>query len=100
MNQRYQLSHADASRIIDAIQSELEKENKGAAIAVTDEHGELKPENSESSITDRPDNEYLPELAADVISNLVIHFLPNLGGQTPVLGHETRQPGQYVFLVF
>ena len=41
MDQRYQLSHADALRIINAIQVGLEKENKGAAIAVTDEHGEL-----------------------------------------------------------
>jgi glc operon protein GlcG len=41
MNQRYQLSHADALRIIEAIQAELEKEDKGAAVAVTDEYGEL-----------------------------------------------------------
>ena len=41
MYQRYQLSHADAQRIVIAIQQELEKEHKGAAIAVTDEHGEL-----------------------------------------------------------
>jgi glc operon protein GlcG len=41
MYQRYQLSHADAQRIVTAIQQELEKKHKGAAIAVTDEHGEL-----------------------------------------------------------
>ncbi len=35
------LSHTDAQRIIDAIRAELEKGNKGAAIAVTDAHGEL-----------------------------------------------------------
>jgi glc operon protein GlcG len=41
MHQSYQLSHADALRVIGAIQAELEKDNKGAAIAVTDEHVEL-----------------------------------------------------------
>ena len=41
MNQRFKLSHADALKIIEAIQAELEKDRKGAAIAVTDEHGEL-----------------------------------------------------------
>ena len=41
MNQRYQLSHNDAMKIIAAIQIELEKENKGAAIAVADAQGEL-----------------------------------------------------------
>ena len=41
MIQRFQLSHADAWRIIEAIRAELEKDQKGAAIAVTDEHGEL-----------------------------------------------------------
>lgn len=41
MHQRFQLSHIDALRIIETIQAELEKENKGAAVAVTDEHGEL-----------------------------------------------------------
>lgn len=41
MNQRFQLSHADALKIIEAIQAELEKDDKGAAVAVTDEHGEL-----------------------------------------------------------
>jgi glc operon protein GlcG len=35
------LSHADAQRVVSAIQSEVEKQGKGAAIAVVDEHGEL-----------------------------------------------------------
>jgi glc operon protein GlcG len=35
------LSHPDALKIIAAIQAELDKENKGAAIAVADVHGEL-----------------------------------------------------------
>lgn len=35
------LSHADAARVIDAIRAELEKQGRGAAIAVADEHGEL-----------------------------------------------------------
>ena len=41
MHQRFHLSHADAMKIIGAIQAEVEKEGKGAAIAVVDEHGEL-----------------------------------------------------------
>jgi glc operon protein GlcG len=41
MKQVYQLSHADAMRVISTIQAELEKNGKGAAVAVTDEHGEL-----------------------------------------------------------
>jgi len=41
MYQQYNLSHTDALEIISAIQTELERENKGAAIAVTDTHGEL-----------------------------------------------------------
>ena len=41
MYQRYHLSHTDAAKIIDAIRSELEKQNKGAAIAVCDSQGEL-----------------------------------------------------------
>ena len=41
MYQRYQLSHNDATKIITAIRKELEKEAKGAAIAVSDAHGEL-----------------------------------------------------------
>ena len=41
MHQNYTLSHQDAMKIINAIQAELEKENKGAAIAVADAHGEL-----------------------------------------------------------
>ena len=41
MHQRYQLSHSDAMIVIAALQAELEKENKGAAIAVSDTQGEL-----------------------------------------------------------
>jgi glc operon protein GlcG len=41
MYQTYNLSQAEAMKIITAIQKELEKENKGAAIAVSDSHGEL-----------------------------------------------------------
>lgn len=41
MYQRTHLSHLDAQRIISAIQTELEKGGKGAAIAVTDSQGEL-----------------------------------------------------------
>ena len=41
MYQHYHLSHADALNIIHAIQIELEKDGKGAAIAVADSQGEL-----------------------------------------------------------
>ncbi len=41
MYQRHQLSHQDALRIIAFIQGELEKEHKGAAIAVADLQGEM-----------------------------------------------------------
>ena len=41
MYQRTQLSHADAAKVIDAIRAELEKQGKGAAIAVADSQGEL-----------------------------------------------------------
>jgi glc operon protein GlcG len=41
MHQTYSLSHADAAKLIEAVREELEKENKGAAIAVADAHGEL-----------------------------------------------------------
>jgi glc operon protein GlcG len=41
MQQATTLSHADAARIIAVIQRELEKNGQGAAIAVTDAHGEL-----------------------------------------------------------
>lgn len=41
MYQTPQLSHADAIKVIDVIRHEVEKEGKGAAIAVVDEHGEL-----------------------------------------------------------
>lgn len=36
-----QLTHDDASRVIAAVQAELEKEAAGAAVAVVDSHGEL-----------------------------------------------------------
>jgi glc operon protein GlcG len=41
MYQTDNLSHNDALKIIAAIQTELERQNKGAAVAVTDAHGEL-----------------------------------------------------------
>jgi glc operon protein GlcG len=41
MYQKYHLSHTDAQKIIAAIQTELEKQNAGAAVAIADEHGEL-----------------------------------------------------------
>ena len=41
MYQRYHLSHTEAQKIITALQVKLEKEKKGAAIAVTDAQGEL-----------------------------------------------------------
>ena len=41
MYQRYHLSHLDALKIVAAIQAELEKQGKSAAIAVTDTQGEL-----------------------------------------------------------
>ena len=41
MYQTHNLSHQDALKIIEVIRAELEKENKGAAIAVSDAHGEL-----------------------------------------------------------
>jgi glc operon protein GlcG len=41
MYQTYNLSHTDALKIVAAVQTELEKQNKAAAIAVADSHGEL-----------------------------------------------------------
>jgi glc operon protein GlcG len=41
MHQSYHLSHTDAQIIVAAIQVELEKDGRDAAIAVADEHGEL-----------------------------------------------------------
>jgi glc operon protein GlcG len=41
MKQVTTLSLSDAQKIIAAIQAELEKDNRGAAIAVVDAHGEL-----------------------------------------------------------
>jgi len=41
MYQTTQLSHTDALKIVDTIRAELDKDGKGAAIAVVDEHGEL-----------------------------------------------------------
>jgi len=41
MNQRFQLSHQQAMRIVGLIQAELEKDRQGAAVAVVDDHGEL-----------------------------------------------------------
>jgi glc operon protein GlcG len=41
MHQQYQLAHRDALAIVTRIQAELEKDDKGAAVAVVDRHGEL-----------------------------------------------------------
>ncbi len=41
MYQRYHLSHAEALKIISAVQAELEQSYRGAAIAVVDAQGEL-----------------------------------------------------------
>ena len=41
MYQRYHLSHTDALDIVTSIRERLEKEDKGAAIAVVDTQGEL-----------------------------------------------------------
>ena len=41
MYQQYHLSHKDALKIIQVIQDELEKQGRGAAIAVADTQGEL-----------------------------------------------------------
>ncbi len=41
MRQTSVLSHAEAVRILTVIQAELDKEGRGAAVAVTDPHGEL-----------------------------------------------------------
>jgi glc operon protein GlcG len=41
MYQSYNVSHKEAQTLIGAIQSKLEKEDKAAAVAVTDSHGEL-----------------------------------------------------------
>jgi glc operon protein GlcG len=41
MYQTNNLTQAEAMKIITAIQKEVEKDNKGAAIAVADSHGEL-----------------------------------------------------------
>lgn len=41
MYQTYQLSHADAMKMIAVVRAELERQGKGAAVAVADAHGEL-----------------------------------------------------------
>lgn len=41
MHQCYHLSHQDAQTVVAAIQAVLERENKGAAVAVVDAQGEL-----------------------------------------------------------
>lgn len=41
MYQSYNLSHKEAQKMITAIQTKLEIQNKAAAVAVTDSHGEL-----------------------------------------------------------
>jgi len=41
MKQVYELSHSEAMKVLAVILAELEREQKGAAIAVVDTHGEL-----------------------------------------------------------
>jgi glc operon protein GlcG len=41
MVERYELSHQDALAVLTAIQTELDRRGKGAAVAVTDSQGEL-----------------------------------------------------------
>ena len=41
MIQKTELSHRDAQTILNAIQAQLEKDDKGAAVAIVDSHGEL-----------------------------------------------------------
>jgi len=41
MNQIMTLSHQDAMKVLHTIKAELEKQGKGAAVAIVDEHGEL-----------------------------------------------------------
>jgi glc operon protein GlcG len=41
MRQIHVLSHSDAMRVIDAVRIALEKDGRGAAVAVVDAHGEL-----------------------------------------------------------
>ena len=41
MYSQYQLSCQDALRVVEGIRAEVEKQGKGAAIAVVDAHGEL-----------------------------------------------------------
>ncbi len=41
MNQRYHLSHDEAMRIVQRLRIELERDGRGAAVAVVDDHGEL-----------------------------------------------------------
>ncbi len=41
MYQTTVLSHTDALKILDVVKAELDKDNKGAAVAIVDAHGEL-----------------------------------------------------------
>jgi glc operon protein GlcG len=41
MKQRYHLSHDEALQIIHRLRVELERDGRGAAVAVVDDHGEL-----------------------------------------------------------
>ena len=41
MYQSNNLSHTDAMKIISVVQAEIEKQDQGGAVAVTDAHGEL-----------------------------------------------------------
>ena len=41
MRQNYHLTHGEALRIVQAVGMELDKDGRGAAVAVVDDHGEL-----------------------------------------------------------
>jgi glc operon protein GlcG len=41
MDQRYHLTHDDAMKLIQIVREALEKDGRGATVAVTDAHGEL-----------------------------------------------------------
>ena len=41
MYQHLELSHADALELIEAVRGELERDGRGAAVAVVDRHGDL-----------------------------------------------------------
>jgi hypothetical protein len=56
------------------------------------QHGVLEPEGVEGEVAGRPDDEDLPELAADVVGDLPIHIVPDGPGDAPVLGQIALGP--------